>query len=388
RALYLAHNDTIGFYLRPSKWQAIEAGDLSGTVIHPAMIRMALLIGGIYWSMQPGRGQPSIDEDYHLQCIHQSLAQQPPDSVTSITVYCQLSWYGFVKREFSEGQAYLMKAHDIVRQHHLQICSPDMLSILDINQPDDDTKEMVTILCQMIYIDKASQLVLELSSVLPKDFDHQLQQLPTFQPWLCKHSVVVSRTRGAYFLQKALRLSSLALVTGFQQEMDSSEWYGLYWSTLEETAQHAAALTTEMLKASLCTDSRKAATLKVCLIICLSAQLELHRLPGLYHPESRQKVVDGVNEIVGLTRGFKDEEVSLLDPILGVCWTIVATALRQEKEAFVDMSSLAPDGNWARAFSVMISCASKVGSRIPFLGEKFSGFQVRAPLLTLVHLSR
>lgn len=47
---------------------------------------------------------------------------------------------------------------------------------------------------------------------------------------------------------------------------------------------------------------------------------------------------------------------------------MVATALRQEKQAFVDMSSLAPEGNWARAFSVMISCASKVGARMPFLG--------------------
>lgn len=74
-----------------------------------------------------------------------------------------------------------------------------------------------------------------------------------------------------------------------------------------------------MLKSSLCTDPTQAVTLKVCLMVALAAQLELHRLPGFYHPESRQKVVDIICEIVGLTKGIKDEDSSLLDPILGVC---------------------------------------------------------------------
>ena len=73
-----------------------------------------------------------------------------------------------------------------------------------------------------------------------------------------------------------------------------------------------------MLKASLSGDTTQAVSLKVCLITCLASQLELHRLPGLYHDDSRQKVVNGANEIIGLTRGFKDEESSLLCPILGV----------------------------------------------------------------------
>jgi hypothetical protein len=124
------------------------------------------------------------------------------------------------------------------------------------------------------------------------------------------------RCRGIYFLQQALALSASASSTG--QLGNTPDWYEQYWEVLEEISYFVAGLTTEMLKASMSNDSRQAVALKVCLIISLSAQLELHRLLSSYHPESRQKAVDGISEIVGLTRGFKEEDSSLLDPILGV----------------------------------------------------------------------
>ena len=65
-------------------------------------------------------------------------------------------------------------------------------------------------------------------------------------------------------------------------------------------------------------DPRHGVGLKVCMMIALAAELELHRLPATYHAESRQRVIDVVLEIVGLTKGFKDEDYVLLDPILGV----------------------------------------------------------------------
>lgn len=153
-----------------------------------------------------------------------------------------------------------------------------------------------------------------------------------FQPWLSKHSAIVTRCRSVHFLQKALQLSASAPVAGLALGLEQDEWYEKYWATLEDITHNVSAVSTEMLKASLCGDTPQSVSLKVCLIIFLSAQLELHRLPGLYHEDSRQRVVDGVSEIVGLTRGFKDEESSLLCPMLGVSnhssFSVIGTSLR------------------------------------------------------------
>ncbi len=133
------------------------------------------------------------------------------------------------------------------------------------------------------------------------------------------------RARSVYFLQQALRLSRIRTETASKTMLRTSdytalppEWYSQYWDTLEEVSQHVSLLVPQMLKSTLCADPRHGVSLKVCIMIALAAMVELHRLPATYHAESRQKVVDVVMEIVGLTRGFKEEDFVLLDPILGV----------------------------------------------------------------------
>ena len=96
------------------------------------------------------------------------------------------------------------------------------------------------------------------------------------------------------------------------------DWDKQYWEALEDVSQHVAVLVPQMLKSTLCADPRHGVSLKVCMMIAMAAQLELHRLPATYHSESRQKVLDTVMEIVGITKGFKDEDYILMDPILGV----------------------------------------------------------------------
>jgi hypothetical protein len=178
RALYLAHNLTVGSYLRPSKYRAIESGDLSGAMVHPALVHLSVLLGGIFSTMQYGVGPPNTDPDTLMQLATQSMVQQQPEPVTLVMIYCLISWYLFFKRNLTEAQAYLSKAHNVTQQYHLKMPQPNLLSILDLHQPDDDTKEMVTALCQMVYLDKAAELVLKLPPVLPEDFDTQLKKLP------------------------------------------------------------------------------------------------------------------------------------------------------------------------------------------------------------------
>ncbi|KAI0341681.1 hypothetical protein BDW22DRAFT_1485146 [Trametopsis cervina] len=364
RALYIAHSATLGVYLRSSKCQAIKAGDISGTVVHPAVVHLALLLGGIFWHMYPSATLSAVNEEAELQRAIQSLYTHPPDPVTLVMVYCTLAWYTFFNRRLSEGQAWVIKAHEAARQHHLRILPEDVAAIIELNQPNEDTKEMIATICQLVYFDKAATLVLKLPSGLETEFDQQLKQLSMFQPCLEAHSLVVLRCRSIFFLQEALRLSDSSV--SCQPESISTSWHNQYWETLEEVTRHTSVLTTQLLRVSLSPDCRQTVTLTICQIVSLSAQLVLHRLLSRFHPQSRQRALSCATEVVGLTQTFKAEDVSLLDPILGVCWTIVATALRQEKQAFNDTSSVTPDSNWTRAFSVMITCASKVGSRIPF----------------------
>lgn len=96
------------------------------------------------------------------------------------------------------------------------------------------------------------------------------------------------------------------------------EWYTQYWETLEDVAMHVALLYPQMLQATLCADPRHGLCLKVGLIIALAAQVELHRMPGTYHSESRQKSLSVILEVISLTKGLKDEDYVMLEPILGV----------------------------------------------------------------------
>lgn len=131
------------------------------------------------------------------------------------------------------------------------------------------------------------------------------------------------RARSAYFLEQALRLSHVQTESASKLlQLDyptlQSDWYTQYWETLDELSQHVALLTPQMLKSTLCADLKHGASLKVCMMIAMAAQIELHRLPAAYHAESRQKVLDVVLEIVGLSKGLTEDEYDLLDPILGV----------------------------------------------------------------------
>ena len=51
----MAHTAQVGIWLRESKLKAIKEGDYSGKVVHPALIHLAQLIGGVFWLIIPLR---------------------------------------------------------------------------------------------------------------------------------------------------------------------------------------------------------------------------------------------------------------------------------------------------------------------------------------------
>ncbi|KAJ3520271.1 hypothetical protein NM688_g9187 [Phlebia brevispora] len=378
RSMFLAHNVQIGIYLRESKWKAVKEGDFSGEIVHPTMVHLAQLIGGALWRMTHKEGAVIVSEELELRNALSALTN-PPEPATQVSINCLLAWYFLFKRQLEDGRAYLVKAYQIVADFGLQLSPTAADAMTPMSEPDEDTKELITALSQLLYLDKAGIIVLSMPSVLNDEYDRQVKALPLMQPWMAKHCVVTMRARSVYFLQQALRLSRIRTETASKSMIHTSDytalspdWYTQYWETLEEVSQHVGILVPQMLKSTLCSDPRHGVSLKVCMMIAMAAQLELYRLPATYHAESRQKVLDVVLEIVGLSKGFRDEDFALLDPILGSCWTVVATALSQERQSFMEISEMEPAAQWSEAFSIMIQCASKLGTRLPYMGKQQS----------------
>ena len=146
-------------------------------------------------------------------------------------------------------------------------------------------------------------------------------------PSISKNNLVILRARSVSLLQRTRALSAqwtdLALNIGNPPYWSSEsgpqdQWFGDYWSLLEEVSEHLANLTPSMLKATFFRHREHGLALKLCTIISLTAAAELHRLLSSQHVESRLKCLDKVFEIVGITRSLKDDDYIFLDPILGV----------------------------------------------------------------------
>lgn len=440
--------------------------DYSGVVVHPAIVHLALLIGGEVHTSQGRPPAVTFDPDYEVERVQQMMMRLA-DPPTQLTIYCLLSWLLLFRRRIPDGLAAMSRAVEIVKQHGLGM-TVDLENPAAPIQPDgptEDVKELVSSLCELIYLDKAACIVLKSEPLLPKEYDRQVRYLPVrltlashpclsptsrdfafsspsqlYQPWLSRHCVVVIRCRSVYFLQEALRFSSMAgeVLSLRQEGFDSlpTTWSAEYWDTLNLVAQHIAAINVQILSYQTVADARECAALRVCLMIALAAQLEMHRIPGLRHMPSRMQVVSVTTDIIVHTKEIHDGEDILLDPILGVrpslylpsslfcpsslpspslspffliaprsacayslvhtrgtenadahssthvpvtrvccviqsCWQIVAHALRDEKRAFLQMSTVGAGLNWTTAFKVMIDCAAKVGQRIPYLGQLY-----------------
>lgn len=158
------------------------------------MVHLALLIGGICWCIHRKDQPLAINEELELQRALNSL-EKPPDPVSLIMIHCLIAWFYFFRRRIPEGQAYLAKAYQVVVQFQINLSSEDMESILEINEPSEDTKEMVTTLCELVYLDKAATLVLKTPSLMHPEIDRQLKQLPVrsigLHPYSIAHPSVI-----------------------------------------------------------------------------------------------------------------------------------------------------------------------------------------------------
>lgn len=376
RALFLKHQIQFGFHLRESKIDAIRNGDFSGRVIHPAMVHAAHLLGSLLWRVHTRTPVSVINEDVEIGAILNSLSD-PPEPITLIIVYYLLAWYNLYLRQVDIGREYMGKAAQVIISHNMQLIPPHISDVLALEEPDDDTKEYITTMGQFTYMNRVGHMILGLPSFLSTEYDRQVKSLSIMQPWLTKHSVVLMRCKSMMLLVDALRLSqmraqaapaTLSLSRPIEQTPLPSEWYTQYWESLEEITSHIALLYPQMLQASLCADPQQALGLKVALILGLSAQVELHRMPGTQHSESRQKSLCVILDIIGLAKGLKDEDYPMLDPILGLCYTIVANAIRNDRELLLGVAERQEvEQSEQEAYNVLINSAQQLSSKIPYM---------------------
>lgn len=173
----MAHTAQVGIWLRESKLKAIKEGDYSGKVVHPALIHLAQLIGGVFWLMHSRSDALIINEEIELRNTQRAL-DHLPDPATMLSIYCLLAWYHLYKRQLEDGRNMLVKGYQHVMEYDLQLVKPRPDAVTNLAEPDDDTKEVLVGLSQLLYLDKAAMIVLNMPSVLNDEYDRQVKALP------------------------------------------------------------------------------------------------------------------------------------------------------------------------------------------------------------------
>lgn len=176
RCLFLDHQIQLGFYLRDAKLQAVKCGDVSGRVAHPALVYLAQLIGGFLWRLHHNTDEPLDGDEVELRNILRSL-EYPPDPATLVVIYILLGEYLLFKKQLDIGRQYLIRASQVLPIEDLQLSMPNMSAMLSVDEPDEDTKEYISALAQLSYIDKATSMVLNFPPFLEVEYDRQLKAL-------------------------------------------------------------------------------------------------------------------------------------------------------------------------------------------------------------------
>ncbi|CCL99121.1 uncharacterized protein FIBRA_01135 [Fibroporia radiculosa] len=370
RATFLCHHGQLGISFPAAKMQAIMNADMSGASAHPVLVFLAQLMGCRLWQEQQRIFLSGNVEDVQLQYVNQALSTVQ-DPITMLQVHTVLAIFFLIKRKMHEGRDQLLKATQVAVDYNMRFDKHPSETLEPFQAISDEAQEHICALSQLLYLDKAASIVLNDPSLLGAEYEQQFRYLQYMFPSIFKNNLVVLRAKSIALLHHTRRMSArwteIVLNIGTPQYSSmpnaQTQWYDDYWELLEEISEHLATLNPAMLKTSFFRQREYALTLKMCMIISLTASAELHRLLANHHTESRHRCVDIVFEIVGITKGLTDEDYIFLDPILGTCWSMVATVLNQERVSLLDESQ------WRSSFCVIMNSAHKLGTTLPFMED-------------------
>ncbi|KAI0646986.1 hypothetical protein C8Q79DRAFT_1009139 [Trametes meyenii] len=371
RSVFAEHARQCGCTLSSEKLQAIIAGDVSGTIVHPAFTYVAGALGCLLWQVQR-----HIFVFPHTE--FEQLAQLWPaldgaDPVTEVQIRYLLAIYFLLKKEMEEGEAQLSTGVRVALQHKLAFpVGPDDLDADPLLMQDASPAqtELISTLSHLMYLDRCSALVFRVPARLDQSYDEGFKAVSLFYPYIAKTNIVYLRARSLLLLVRTKELAHewaalSASAHGGVFAPGRPAWFARYWPLLEEVSAHAAGLEGEMLKATFYGDRAHGVALKFSAVVSLSSKAELHWLVHRDHPESMQRALDVVMEVVGITRSFKDNDFILLDPLLGICWSTIAKIVVHVAKR----PNLAAGVSWGTALETIDLSAKKLGYEMPFMEE-------------------
>ncbi|KAI9064366.1 hypothetical protein FKP32DRAFT_1626402 [Trametes sanguinea] len=365
RVVFAEHTRQCGCTLSTEKLEAILAGDLSGAVVHPSFTYVAHVLGCLLWQVQRHIFIFKHVELEQLQYLWASL--EDVDPVTEIQIRYLLAIYFLLSKQMEEGENQLSTAVRLALHHELVFpVDPGWFDPM-LQDATPAQAELISTLSHLMYLDRCSALVFHVPARLDSTYDEGFKAVSLVYPYLAKTNIVYLRARSLLLLIRTTELSRqwAELSAGGIFVPGRQAWFSQYWALLEEVSAHAANVEAEMLKATFNGDRAHGVALKFSQVVALSSKAELHWLVHRDHPESMQRSLDVVMEVVGITRSFKDNDFILLDPLLGLCWSMIAKIVVHVAKR----PSLTAGISWTAALETIDMSAKKLGYEMPFMDE-------------------
>lgn len=186
----------LGLSIPDDKFSAIRSGDTTGKVVHPALVYIAQMWGCLLWQNEHQCSNPTTQLE-QLQAVLRSLEMRPhPGPVTVIQAHTLIALYLFTTFELEEGHRHLLKAGEVALQYDRT--GPPKARPANDTAPSKQQlieDEYSAAICQLLYLDKCCELVLQIPPSFSGDFAEESQWLTvpscSFQPAEGPHSCSV-----------------------------------------------------------------------------------------------------------------------------------------------------------------------------------------------------
>ncbi|EMD38526.1 hypothetical protein CERSUDRAFT_113705 [Gelatoporia subvermispora B] len=363
RDTFITHYDQLGLSLRPAKVDALRRGDISGQFAAPVLVFLAQLAGCRLWR-EHFRSTADRESEYILSTLLFDALDATTCLVTRLQVHTTLTIHFLIKLDMDKGAQQLQMAAKLVEENSSTFLSPP---IAGADGSHEYLAEHISALCQLVYLDKAAQIVLHGPPMLQEWFERGYEDLLcALSPFIAKNNFPVLRARSIGLLQRALQLSS-----DYEAAKPDYRHIGKLATVRLECVQVQTAVRGHIQGLSQLAESIHAhgsvgnmLALKLCLIISMTAAATLQSVCSDEDLRAMRFCSDTIEEIVRLTKGFKDGDYIYLDPILSTCWSITAEIIKK-KQRWMSLESCVAE-HWQVAIGVMIESAKKLGRALPF----------------------
>ncbi|KAJ7278497.1 hypothetical protein C8J57DRAFT_164963 [Mycena rebaudengoi] len=335
---FLHHGWQYGLSLSTPKWNTLYRGDQSGIVVHPTVVNICQLIGCLLtnhlqhhtWVYHTDQ-TIAEEEQVSLQLIFEFVSAGPgiaPNPVTSLGACVYLATYCVRKGDVNGFEAYIYKGGEVVEQNEVALGLVENLPQLEHRIVGDATysphrveDEGRAAVSQLMFFDMIRTLVLKLPSVLNAALFSKFTRMAR-KNRTCT-DVLFLRSKSAMFL-----VESQFMVSAWNKSKSSSsvfptEWSRGYWYLIEDIHTHLNVINSCWTKVYMIPELRTVyPTLKTCMILALTAMVELFGVLAPFLSESRRHHREAVNAVIRIISTFSAADYLFLDPVLAVCWSV------------------------------------------------------------------